>query len=452
MAGQILQRSNSVVFLILVCGVLNAEDYKIYFGNLHAHSNLTDGNTTISPKEAYKIARTEGKLDFLSLSEHNHMLTPEEMEELRQAAEEETSSNFVALFGQEYSTIKKGFNHTNIQNYPVAIPESLNGKYRQVFEQIIPNYLNEHPGTIIVAGFNHPDNFATDYGLQKDFGGDINAFVKTFDPIVHLIAICNGPADANNKDFVPANSNRFMHRDTTDIKRWFAYLSYGMHLAPKIDHDTHSPTYGFRVAGRTAVWIKGELTKEKLLRALFDRHCYATEDMNLKALAAVNEKNLPGDILKGQSGGKMKIELNIEDPDEPNAKYKIETLTGVSCPGGESAVLDSATKERTGNGQVSIEITPEQDIPTYFVVHLIQTSDDPVSKCSKDDAWLSPIWIEWDELDDHSESSSFAFVGSKNSNVYHYPQCSYAKIIKPQNLVGYNEPPEGKKLHQGCPQ
>jgi hypothetical protein len=33
-----------------------------------------------------------------------------------------------------------------------------------------------------------------------------------------------------------------------------------------------------------------------------------------------------------------------------------------------------------------------------------------------------------------------AFVGSKNSNKYHLPTCSYAKNIKPENIVCFKSP------------
>lgn len=57
---------------------------KVYFGNLHAHSQLSDGNSTVTPRMAFQIARQH--MDFMSLSEHNHMLTPAEMQTLVAAA------------------------------------------------------------------------------------------------------------------------------------------------------------------------------------------------------------------------------------------------------------------------------------------------------------------------------------------------------------------------------
>ncbi len=43
------------------------------------------------------------------------------------------------------------------------------------------------------------------------------------------------------------------------------------------------------------------------------------------------------------------------------------------------------------------------------------------------------------------------FVGSRNSEVYHYPNCADVKKIKPENLVKYKTAPEGKRQHRGCP-
>lgn len=43
------------------------------------------------------------------------------------------------------------------------------------------------------------------------------------------------------------------------------------------------------------------------------------------------------------------------------------------------------------------------------------------------------------------------FVGSKNSDVYHFPECKAVQRIAPHNLVAYDEAPAAKRLHQDCP-
>jgi hypothetical protein len=43
------------------------------------------------------------------------------------------------------------------------------------------------------------------------------------------------------------------------------------------------------------------------------------------------------------------------------------------------------------------------------------------------------------------------FVGSRKSDVYHYPGCGDVQTIKPENFVEYASAPAGKRLHTGCP-
>lgn len=43
----------------------------VYFGNLHSHTAVSDGSGT--PAEVYENARDIAGLDFLALTEHNHM-------------------------------------------------------------------------------------------------------------------------------------------------------------------------------------------------------------------------------------------------------------------------------------------------------------------------------------------------------------------------------------------
>lgn len=434
----------AVLLVVSFPGIAHAK-LNIYFGNLHAHSNLSDGEKNISASKAYRHARTHG-LDFMSLSEHNHKLTSSEMSSLKQAASDETKSKFVALFGQEYSLISAG-NHTNIHNYPLVIPKSLNGQYKKIFGTMLPAFSAAHPDTIIIAGFNHPDKMKYDYGLEKDYKGNFNAFVEDLDPYVQLIAIGSGPADSGNKKgFTVNNTTDLIHRDVSK-SRWFDYLSHGMHLAPKIDHDTHSLTYGQRVSGRTGVWINGSITKKKLLNALVNRHVYATEDHNLVVNPKLSTGHLPGDIIEQTEIAPITLTLNVSDSDEPNATYELEIFAGEA--NGERP--DRVLKEKFVNGKVEVDIEGGEGAETYFIAHIIQTSDDPENDSTKADAWLAPIWVNLVLEDDDIPEITTGFVGSKNSKVYHLPNCSMAKRIKANNLVVFDSKPINRRLHKNCP-
>lgn len=94
---------------------------EVYLGNLHSHTSFSDGSGT--PAEAYAAARAAG-LDFFAITEHNHdkgdgsgarrdnkliatdpALYSGPSTSLVSAAAAATGPDFLALYGQEVSTI-----------------------------------------------------------------------------------------------------------------------------------------------------------------------------------------------------------------------------------------------------------------------------------------------------------------------------------------------------------
>jgi hypothetical protein len=73
--GSVAGRRAVLAVVLLALSPARAEGpaFKAYFGNLHAHTSVSDGIE--QPKDAYEHARTKAKIDFLCLSEHNHPLS-----------------------------------------------------------------------------------------------------------------------------------------------------------------------------------------------------------------------------------------------------------------------------------------------------------------------------------------------------------------------------------------
>lgn len=457
----------AMIVLASSMGATPIQTVQVFFGNLHAHSNLSDGFFGTTPEAAYEFARIRGDLDFMSLSEHNHMMDGEETAALVQAASDSSSTSFAGLYGQEYSLYASPQNHTNIHGMPFSLYGSLNRRYRHVFENIIPSYTLMHPETPVVAGFNHPRDPERDYGLETDFASDWESFVEVMDPIVQLIAIANGPADTSHKGDDPDSFTEFMHWDisSSDVEAWFRYLSRGMHLAPKADHDTHSRSYGFRVATRTAVWLRGDLTRDNVLRALQARHTYATEDRNLRIIPSVSAEGLPsgaflpGDIIEAGGISSLNIVLDITDSNEPDAGYTVDVYIGEEGGGEHPTRNFSMQADRQGNGQVSLSLPLAPESNSYFILHVRQFSDDPENTSDRDDAWLAPVWVRPTDAPqiagevflDHGPEDEHAFTYSERSDVYHYAHCRIVERISLDNLQTAEAPPEGRRLHQGCP-
>jgi len=117
----------SILFNFLASQFAYAQD-RVFFGNLHSHTSYSDGLGT--PREAFQYARTTAGIHFLALTEHNHaeasgndgisiatnnaLYKGAGSDSLISAARNlSQDGQFIALYGQEFSTISSG-NHVNV--------------------------------------------------------------------------------------------------------------------------------------------------------------------------------------------------------------------------------------------------------------------------------------------------------------------------------------------------
>src|SRR5687767_13781415 len=203
----------SVIALLTIWGgaASLAAEPKVFFGLMHGHTSYSDGDG--EPPEAFEMAKEAG-LDFLAITEHNHhqaagddgvFLTPHLYGQLIQAAREATvPDEFVAIWGQEFSTISSG-NHANLffANEICNVP---NGDFKALYEQWLP----AHPEVPFIQ-FNHPGvnkdrNPRTkrkernnDYGID-DYDQDFEALVQAAGGHTALIELIIGPAFSDHTD------------------------------------------------------------------------------------------------------------------------------------------------------------------------------------------------------------------------------------------------------------
>jgi hypothetical protein len=435
---------------------LHADD-QIFFGNLHSHTSYSDGSGT--PDQAYKYARDTAKLDFLAITDHNHRLCeagakeradgimiattpqiytgPQSSATIPTAGRYTKTNTFVALYGQEYSTISKG-NHVNVFDIGEVIDDRVvtNGGFN-----LLLSWLETHPDTTgqkAIIQLNHA-NQLDDYRIQ--FGADDfdsqAAWISKMSEHVALFEMLNGPA------MVKTSGNRSEEVMEKDFDH---YLLLGFHMAPTGDQDNHYKTWGTSTDTRTGV-IADELTKPKLLAALRARHAYATEDKNLRLVFKVNGQ-LCGDILPAPAtNSELQIAYTIRDDDEPDAAYKIEVHSGVV--GGDAVqVVDTVTTTGNTSSPRTIEDIHYDGGPQFVYFKIIQANEDG----KPDRAWTAPVWFEASSQSVTNADVS-NYVASKNSSIYHVSsQCHGAKGIKAKNLLTGAAAMEGRTKHEGCPQ
>lgn len=383
-----------LVTLVLAFTVDQVHAQDVYFGNLHSHTSYSDGSGR--PRQAYRYARFTAGLDFLAITEHNHKgaensagdrrdglliaTDPSLYVDLIHEADKATEAGkFVAIYGQEVSSIGKG-NHMNVFDVQKVV-RFKNGEFDELLQ-----WLHDNPvpsGKPTLAQFNHPallDDDSIEYG-RDDFS-TAEEWVKQIDHHVQLLEILNGPATKRDGG----------HRAAEVAEEdFFDYLHLGFHVAPTGDQDNHYFTWGTTTDVRTGV-LAEELTRSAILKALRARHAYASEDKNLRVVIRVNG-HLLGDRISSppDAGTELAISISIKDDDEPDADYTIQLYSGKTRT--ERAVM---VEQATIGGDTGAPNTELFDGirygggHEYFFFKIIQHAEHGPN----DRVWTAPIWFE----------------------------------------------------------
>jgi hypothetical protein len=265
----------------------------VLFGNLHAHSRLSDDvrreRDRMAPQDAFAYAREHG-LDFLALSDHFQpddapgnplqMDADEYLEQLAQVAARfrRTHPEFIAIPAIEFGTARIG-NHLNLIGADAIPPDRIGvHEYEELYE-----WATDHVGFI---QFNHPNSWPSNSKRDRDVGnyGEARydseaAFVDAVDEIVKTISVITTVAGGHiTGDH--AHSEGKTHRDAQWENYYQRYLNKGLHLSPAANQDTHWRNWGTVTAARTAAWVDN-VSYEGLMDAFRANRVYATEDDEL---------------------------------------------------------------------------------------------------------------------------------------------------------------------------
>ena len=288
-----------VCFVVVLCGSTALADppsYKgkmVLFGNLHAHSALSDDvsdpSSELSPLQAFIYADQHG-LDFLALSDHHKatdsshrlsMTADEYKNQLFKVAKDYTSDHdFIAIAAVEWGNTATG-NHVNVFGANRLPPDAtLDEEYDDLYA-----WASDHAKFV---QFNHPYAWGAKSNRNREVGNfgvelyaDPATFVEMVDPVaktMSIITTVKGGHLSGQHKHATNKTHRDVHRDAE--RKWRKHLNMGFHLSPAANQDTHWKNWGAVTAARTAVWV-GTNSYQGLMNGFGDNRVYATEDDEL---------------------------------------------------------------------------------------------------------------------------------------------------------------------------
>ena len=330
-----------------------------YFGQLHSHTNISDGRGSI--EDAYKYAKEEAGVDFLAVTDHSNSLDNDKESSMEdgskspewvnahEVAKKYTDTNFLGVYAYEM-TWSNGTGHINTFNTKGF--ESRNKEEYKAADALQTYYekLKEFP--VSLSQWNHPGNTFGDFN-------DFALYDPQIDSLITLIEVGNGEGAIRGSGYFPS------------YEYYVRALDKGWHVAPTNNQDNHKGKWGNANTARTVI-LANSLNEENLYDALRNMRTYSTEDENLNIIYTLNDE-IMGSILSDKPKT-VNIKVDISDPDN-------EKIGKVSIISNGGKVVDS----KVVNSSADIV---EFDLPADHSYYFIRVDQE-----DKDIAVTAPVWI-----------------------------------------------------------
>ena len=344
------------------------DGYQLYFGQLHAHTNISDGAGSVT--EAFDHASDVDNLDFLAVTDHSNSFdnesdasvdlgadllsseTSSEWVQGHKAAKDATKDDFVGIYGFEM-TWSDGFGHINTFNTP-GFESRSNSEFGNKSGST-EGYQNYYEKLVEVedslSQFNHP---GTTFGDFQDFA----FYDPQVDQRITLIEVGNGEGAIGSSGYFPS------------YEYYTRALDKGWHVAPTNNQDNHKGNWGDSNTARSVVLASG-LTEEGIYDAIRNYRVYATEDNDLSIRYDLNG-NAMGSILNKQDT--VEITAKISDLTD-SGDMKVEVIVN----GG--LVIGSQT---LSGGSGTVTFTFDSNDYSYYYLR--------VTQADQNIAVTAPVW------------------------------------------------------------
>jgi hypothetical protein len=368
--------------------------YTVYYGNLHSQTHDSDGGAPVDnchgaqdpqtapygPDAAYPYARKHG-LDFLMVSEHNHMYDgsdgtnpdadPARAKAMYQAglktARDYSDANpgFLALYGMEWGVIGNG-GHLNIFDSDELLGWEKNAQGELVADTATPKSDYAALYTLMrqrgwTGQFNHP-------ALTGQFvvEGTPLAYTADGDAVMALCEVVNSSAFSTSEN--EGETRRSNFEQACNL-----LLEAGYHVAFSSNQDNHCANWGASYSNRSAVLIPNgvALTRASFLDAVRARRVFATMDKDAQMVLTANG-HLMGE--RFDNTGALRLQVAYASAGGRQAAT-VAIMEGVPGRNGDVSRMSD---------QADVAVLPAPGAHFYY------------AKVTQDDgkvSWSAPVWI-----------------------------------------------------------
>ena len=356
--------------------------FQRYFGQLHSHTQYSDGAGSLDSALAYvKALPDNANVDFVAFTDHSNYFDSKNNPNVEAALYDMSLVNdsdpshswatykntvaafnaanvgkMVAIAGFEM-TWSGGPGHINTFNTPGIVSRNnttLNNKTKDAGLQAYYKLLSQKEGANSISQFNHP---GTTFGNFIDFG----YWDAVVDTRMYMVEVGNGEGQIGAGGYYPS------------YEQYIMALDKGWHVAPTNNQDNHKGRWGNANDARDVI-LTDDFTEDGIYAALRARRMYATEDKNLDLDYTVNG-NMMGSIIDVPE--KLNFEISFNDPDRTDSIAKVELVVN----SGKVAYTWNSAAD-LAKGSVSVELAPEY---TYYFVRVTEGDGDL--------AVTAPVWV-----------------------------------------------------------
>jgi len=351
-------------------------EYKIYFGEMHGHTNLSDGDCDID--FYFDVARNKSKLDFCAISDHDHggvgkkVLYGGKWDITKDAVKRHNEEGkFVTLLGYEKDAYP-WYNNLNIY-YDNDSAAMINAESYGEISKLELSSLLLRKDLITIP---HTTSFINS-------GCDFTTIpLNMMSPLIEIYSRWGCSEYFGNENPVRIETAGGFWQDALEkgaIMGCVAGSDDHHGLPGAMGYEIDHPNLLYPYPGITAVLAK-KLTRKSIFDALVNRRCYAVMGKGVYIDFSISG-NPMGSVLSSLE--ERDIYFNVESEEE---LVKVTLIKNSK----EYIVFHTAKLKRKESGlyamsEIIIDRKKEKETDYYYI---------RVEMKNKRFAWTSPIWVK----------------------------------------------------------